>query len=113
MDDVGGPRDHLANERTHLAWVRTALAVTLLGLAVARFGDNGSVSLAGLVSGAVLVAAGASVLAYGSTRYRATARELERGEFGTARSTTGPVVATTVLLAAVVVALVILLLADL
>lgn len=109
MSDVGNPRDHLANERTHLAWVRTALALMVLGLAIARFGADGEVSASSLAAGSVLMVAGVGVVAYGSRRYRATARELVAGDFGTARSTTGPVVAGAVLAGAVIVALVILL----
>nr|MCW2729148.1 hypothetical protein [Aeromicrobium sp.] len=113
MSDIGNPRDHLANERTHLAWVRTALTVVVLGLAVARFGDEGTISVASVLAGAGLLAAGTSVLVYGSLRYRSTARELANGTFGTARSTTGPIVAALVLLTAMIAALVILIVADL
>lgn len=113
MSDIGNPRDHLANERTHLAWVRTALTVVVLGLAVARFGDEGSLSTGSVVAGAVMLAAGTSVLVYGSLRYRATAHELADGAFPTVRSTTGPIVAAGVLLAATIAALAILIVTDL
>lgn len=104
MSDIGNPRDHLANERTHLAWVRTALTVMVLGLAVAKFGDGGEISAATLVAGSVLVAAGTAGVAYGSLRYRSTARELSQGRFDTPRSTTGPILAAGLLLVSVLVA---------
>ena len=113
MSDVGNPRDHLANERTHLAWLRTALTVIVLGLAIARFGDDGTVSVGSVLAGSVLLVAGTGVVVYGSCRYRATARELAAGTFTTARSTAGPVVAATVLTGAMIVALVVLLVSDL
>jgi putative membrane protein len=113
MSDVGNPRDHLANERTHLAWVRTALTVIVLGLAIARFGDDGTVSVGSALAGSVLLVAGTGVVVYGSLRYRATARELTAGTFTTARSTVGPVVAAAVLTGAMLVALVVLLVSDL
>lgn len=106
--DVGGPRDHLANERTHLAWLRTGLTVMVLGLAVARYGNAGEVSVASVVSGAVLVLVGGSGIVYGTLRYRELARELERGEFETARSTTGPIIAAGVLLIVMLLAAVML-----
>lgn len=113
MNDVGNPRDYLANERTHLAWVRTSLTVMVLGLAVAKFGDGSDVSAATLVAGSVLAAAGTAGVVYGSMRYRSTARELAQGRFETPRSTTGPIVAAGLLLVAVLLAGVIMLIADL
>lgn len=113
MSDVGNPRDHLANERTHLAWVRTGLTVIVLGLAIARFGDDGTISIGSVLAGSVLLVAGTGVVLYGSRRYRATARELTDGTFATVRSTTGPVVAAAVLTGALLVALVVLLVSDL
>jgi putative membrane protein len=113
MSDVGNPRDHLANERTHLAWVRTALTVIVLGLAIARFGDEGTVSVGSVLAGTVLLVAGTGVVLYGSRRYRRTARELTEGAFPTPRSTTGPVVAAGILTGAVLVALVVLVVSDL
>lgn len=112
MSDVGNPRDHLANERTHLAWVRTALTVIVLGLAIARFGDEGTVSLGSILAGSVLLVAGTGVVVYGSWRYLRLSRELAEGDFPTARSTVGPIAAAAVLTAAVLVALVVLLVAT-
>ena len=59
-EQVGGPRDHLANERTQLAWMRTGATVMVVGLAVARFADDGEISVASLVAGGILVLTGAA-----------------------------------------------------
>ncbi|CAN5289490.1 hypothetical protein BH09ACT10_BH09ACT10_28570 [soil metagenome] len=113
MSDIGNPRDHLANERTHLAWMRTALTVIVLGLAIARFGDQGNVSVGSMLAGSMLLVAGTGVVVYGSYRYRAIAHELTGGTFATARSTRGPTVAAAVLTGAMFGALIVLLLSDL
>jgi uncharacterized membrane protein YidH (DUF202 family) len=87
-------------------------SVIVLGLAIARFGDEGNVSVGSVVAGSLLLIAGTGVVIYGSHRYRTTARELSAGTFATARSTTGPVVAAVVLTVAMLVALVVLLVSD-
>ncbi len=109
-EDVGGPRDHLANERTQLAWLRTGANVMVVGLAVARFGDAGEVSTASLLAGGLLVVVGALGVVYGTQRYRRVARELREGTAAAAADSNGPAVAAIVLMLAVVVALVLLLL---
>lgn len=98
MDDVGGPRDHLADERTDLAWLRTSLAVIVLGLAIAKFGDQGTASASSVTAGYLLMLAGTAVATYGSIRYRATARELSQQRVATPTSTTGPIVTAAILL---------------
>jgi len=87
-------RDHLANERTLLAWLRTGLGTVGLGLLAAKFVGN-EVSL--LVGGFVLVAIGAAMLVYGTTRYIRTGQLLEQDRFAAAR--VAPVLFGAVLLA--------------
>lgn len=106
---VAPVRDHLANERTHLAWLRTAANVMVLGLAIARFGDGGSTSAASLWAGGVLVATGVAGVAYGSARYRSTARHLRAGRVDTGGDTAGPLVAAGILVVAILVAVLIML----
>lgn len=109
-DEVGGVRDHLANERTQLAWLRTGANVMVVGLAVARFADEGSITIASLVAGGLLIMAGAVAVAYGTWRYRRVAEELRGGTAASAASSKGPSVAAGVLVAAMIVATAILLL---
>lgn len=110
-DDVGGVRDHLANERTQLAWLRTGANVMVVGLAVARFADEGSVTIASLFAGGLMILAGAVAVGYGTFRYRRVAQELRAGTASSAASSTGPSIAAGVLVVATVAATVILLLA--
>jgi uncharacterized membrane protein YidH (DUF202 family) len=105
--DPASSRDHLANERTHLAWLRTAANVMVLGLAVARFGDGGHMTLSSLCAGGVLVVTGVGGVAYGSARYRSTARDLVNGSLDTVGRTTGPLVAAAVLVVALLLAVVV------
>ena len=54
-DEIGGVRDHLANERTQLAWLRTGANTMVVGLAVAKFGGKGAeVTGASLAAGILL-----------------------------------------------------------
>lgn len=108
-DDVGGPRDHLANERTQLAWMRTGATVMVVGLAVARFADDGEVSAASLVAGLILVLTGAGAVAFGTMRYRRVAEELSRGVSARTAATAGPTAAAAVLLLAMAAAAVVVL----
>jgi uncharacterized membrane protein YidH (DUF202 family) len=108
-DEVGGVRDHLANERTQLAWTRTGANVMVVGLAVARFADHGSITIASLVAGGLLILAGAASVIYGTLRYRRLARELSAGTGASAASSAGPSIAAGVLVAATVASTVILL----
>ena len=109
-EEVGGVRDHLANERTQLAWLRTGANVMVVGLAVARFADQGSVTIASLLAGGLLIGAGAIAVGYGTLRYRRLAQELRRGTAFSA-SSNGPSIAAAVLVVAMVTATAILLLA--
>lgn len=108
-EQIGGVRDHLANERTQLAWLRTSANVVVVGLAVARFGDGGEVTAPSLVSGLILIATGAVGVGYGTARYRRTAAALRRGDADAVLSTAGPSIAAVVLLAAVLLAAIVLL----
>lgn len=110
-DEVGGVRDHLANERTQLAWMRTGANVMVVGLAVARFADDGEMTGASLAAGGLLIVAGAVAIAYGTVRYRRVAEELQRGTASSAAASGGPAIAGIVLIVATVVATAILLLA--
>jgi uncharacterized membrane protein YidH (DUF202 family) len=101
-------RDRLANERTFLAWVRTAANVMIVGLGIARFGDGGDVSKSSLAAGGILVVVGAFGVFYGSARYRANGKDLERGGTMVGALTTGPIVGASVLVVAVVVAVLVL-----
>lgn len=109
-EEVGGVRDHLANERTQLAWLRTGANVMVVGLAVARFADQGQVSVASLLAGGLLVLAGAGTVVYGTLRYRRVAGELRRGTAATASGSAGPSIAAVILLTCVGVAAAVLLL---
>ena len=109
-EQVGGPRDHLANERTQLAWLRTGATVMVVGLAVARFADDGEISVASLVAGAILVLTGAAGICFGTLRYRQVARDLREGVETSAAETAGPTLAAAVLLVAVIAAAVVVLL---
>ncbi|KAI1501623.1 hypothetical protein F5X99DRAFT_381893 [Biscogniauxia marginata] len=101
-------RDHLASERTFLAWIRTGLGFVALGIAIERFLQ---LDLSELIhhhqhpphrrnsndgfereekerdkeQSQVLVGAlmglGAGSILYGTARYFANMRRLERGEF--------------------------------
>jgi uncharacterized membrane protein YidH (DUF202 family) len=81
-------RDHLANERTFLSWTRTGLGFVALGVALAKLEvlealspalkhDHGDLKF----SPAALVGSGTGCLAYGTTRYFASMRLLQRGLF--------------------------------
>jgi len=81
-------RDHLANERTFLSWTRTGLGFVALGVALAKLDalealspalkhDHGDLK----IPSAALVASGAGCLSYGTTRYFASMRLLQRGLF--------------------------------
>lgn len=109
-EEVGGVRDHLANERTQLAWTRTGANVMVVGLAVARFADNGSITFGSLFAGGLLIVGGALAVAYGTYRYRRLAEELRHGSAMSASSSNGPSIAAAVLVAAMVTATAILLL---
>jgi uncharacterized membrane protein YidH (DUF202 family) len=110
-DEVGGVRDHLANERTQLAWMRTGANVMVVGLAVARFADDGAITTSSLVAGGLLLLAGAFAIAYGTLRYRRVAGELRLGTAASASASSGPTAAAGVLVLAMVVATLVLLLA--
>jgi uncharacterized membrane protein YidH (DUF202 family) len=110
-EEVGGVRDHLANERTQLAWMRTGANVMVVGLAVARFADNGDLTVASLLAGGLLLLAGAVAVGYGTFRYRRVAAELRLGTAASATSSTGPTLAAAVMVTATLVAAVILLIA--
>jgi putative membrane protein len=103
-EEIGGVRDHLANERTQLAWLRTGANVMVVGLAVARFGGDGDVTPASLAAGGVLVLAGVFLVAFGTYRYRWVARELTEGVVLTATLTRGPTWAAAALLSAMLIA---------
>ena len=103
-EEIGGVRDHLANERTQLAWLRSGANVMVVGLAVARFGGDGDITPLSIAAGGVLVAAGVFLVMFGTYRYRWVARELKQGIVVTAAMTRGPTLASVVLLAAVIVA---------
>ena len=102
--------DHLANERTQLAWLRTGATAMVVGLGVARFADDGEISAASLVAGAILVLTGAAAVCFGTLRYRRVARELRDGVTRTAAETAGPTIAAVVLLIAVTAAALVVLL---
>jgi uncharacterized membrane protein YidH (DUF202 family) len=81
-------RDHLANERTFLSWTRTGLGFVALGVALAKLDalealspalkhDHGDLKIAS----AGLVGSGTGCLTYGTTRYFASMRLLQRGLF--------------------------------
>ncbi|KAF2496508.1 hypothetical protein BU16DRAFT_420552, partial [Lophium mytilinum] len=81
-------RDHLANERTFLAWTRTGLGFVALGVALAKLDalealspmlkhDHGDLK----IQATALVASGTGCLTYGTTRYFASLRLLQRGLF--------------------------------
>jgi putative membrane protein len=108
-EQIGGPRDHLANERTQLAWLRTGATVMVVGLAVARFADDGEVSAASMVAGGILILTGAAGVCFGTLRYRRVARDLREGVPTAAETTAGPTLAAGVLLVAVIVAAVVVL----
>jgi uncharacterized membrane protein YidH (DUF202 family) len=108
--ETGEIRDHLANERTQLAWMRTGANVMVIGLAVARFADNGSVTVASLAAGGLLILVGAFAIGYGTLRYRRVTQELRTGTAATEASSTGPTIAAGILVLATVVSAVILLL---
>lgn len=107
LETASRARDHMANERTYLAWLRTAAAVMALGLAVAKVFENTSGD--SVVAGAILVAVGGLGIIYGSSRYRAVAREIESGEFAAGTRTTGPIVAAAVLFVTMIAAVVLVL----
>lgn len=111
-DEVGGVRDHLANERTQLAWVRTGTNAMVVGLVVARFAGDGEASTSSLLAGGLVGLAGIAAVAYGTLRYRRLARELRAGTSASATSSTGPTVAAALLVAATVAAAVLLLAAT-
>jgi uncharacterized membrane protein YidH (DUF202 family) len=66
------------------------------------------VDAASLTAGGVLIAAGAGVVGYGTSRYRRIAHELRHGLSPTAADTRGPTLASAAVLLAVVVAAVVL-----
>jgi len=103
-EEIGGVRDHLANERTQLAWLRSGANVMVVGLAVARFGGDGDITPVSLAAGGVLVLAGVFLVAFGTYRYRWVARELNEGVLLTATLTRGPTWAAAALLSAMLVA---------
>ena len=103
-EEVGGVRDHLANERTQLAWLRTGASVMVVGLAAARYGGDGEVTVASLAAGSVLVLAGLLLIAFGTQRYQRVAAELHQGTAATASATRGPTIAAMGLLLALLVA---------
>jgi putative membrane protein len=106
--------DYLANERTFLAWTRTGVALIALGFVVARFGlllrelatRSGVPPSTGIADGHVssyfgtaIVLLAALLLALSYVRYRATARALDRGEYGENRLLTAALAATVILIA--------------
>ncbi len=79
----GRAADHLANERTYLAWLRTGLSMAALGVAVAKFAPGRGLHAA--LSGLVLLAAGLTLILYGTLRYNTVRQQLERDAFTPAR----------------------------
>lgn len=112
VDASGRARDHMANERTHLAWLRTSANVMVVGLATARFANHGSITIASVVAGGLLVVIGAVGVLYGTARYRKVNRQLEAGEFVTGGVPHGPTWAGVVLVIGLIASLVILLAAS-
>jgi len=92
-------RDHLANERTYLAWLRTCLGIAAAGALLAKVSDAPTAHRA--VAATLLTALAVAVLAFGTARYYAVAKDLDRGAFHTTRS---PLIVT----AAVIVVFVVL-----
>ncbi len=111
-EEIGGPRDHLANERTQLAWLRTGATAMVVGLGIARFADDGEVSAASLLAGGLLVLTGAAAVCFGTLRYRRVAQDLREGVTRTATETAGPTLAALVLLVAMAAATLLVLLAT-
>ena len=81
-------RDHLANERTFLSWTRTGLGFVALGVALAKLDalealspalkhDHGDLK----IPAAALVGSGTGCLSYGTLRYFASLRLLQKGLF--------------------------------
>jgi len=79
-------RDHLTNELTFLSWTRTGLGFVALGVALAKLDalealspalkhDHGDLK----IPSAALVGSGAGCLSYGTTRYFASMRLLQKG----------------------------------
>ena len=83
-------RDHLANERTYLAWLRSGVALLGLGFVAARLRiDLGEVGVPppppGLLRGAVVglgfAVFGIATIIFGTWRYQAVRRMIQRAEF--------------------------------
>lgn len=81
-------RDHLANERTFLSWTRSGLAFVALGVALAKLDSLEALSPALqhrhgdlTIPSAALVGSGAGCLSYGTMRYFASMRLLQKGLF--------------------------------
>jgi uncharacterized membrane protein YidH (DUF202 family) len=81
-------RDHLANERTFLSWNRTGLGFVALGVVLAKLEalealspalqrDHGDLK----IPAAALIGSGTGCLTYGTTRYFASMKLLQRGLF--------------------------------
>ncbi len=111
VDSSSRARDHMANERTHLAWLRTSANVMVVGLAMARFADKGSVTIASVAAGGLLILIGAVGVLYGTARYRSVNHQLDSGEFVTGGRAFGPTVGAFVLLVGLVASMTILLVA--
>ncbi|MER5796642.1 DUF202 domain-containing protein [Streptomyces sp. NPDC001980] len=104
--DPSHTRDHLANERTYLAWLRTSANVMALGLAVAKFVEGSRIR--SLAAGALLMAVGATGLAYSAVRYRNAAADIRHERLRAAGRTGGPLAAGAVLTVALAAALLLL-----
>jgi putative membrane protein len=85
----GEVRDHLANERTYLAWLRTGMALLGLGFLVARLrlelaaahGTGDPTSFYGVAVGLGFAALGLLTTLFGTWRYLAVRRMIERRAF--------------------------------
>jgi putative membrane protein len=104
--DPSHTRDHLANERTYLAWLRTSANVMALGLAAAKFLEGSRTR--SLAAGALLMAVGATGLAYSAVRYRNAAADIRYERLRAAGRTGGPLAAGAVLTVALAAALLLL-----
>jgi putative membrane protein len=89
MRPEGEVRDHLANERTYLAWLRTGMALLGLGFLVARLrlemaavhGAGEPAGFHGATVGLGFATLGLVTILFGTWRYVAVRRMIERRAF--------------------------------